>query len=193
MRDDARFLEALRCRHRAGERLRYLFFWGHRPSNKGVTAACFSQWYTAPFEVDGQHYATAEHFMMAEKATLFGDIEIRQQILAAPSPAKAKALGSSVRGFEESTWTAHRFGIVVRGNQAKFSQNPVLAEFLHNTRGRVLAEASPVDRVWGIGLAHDAPEAQNPTRWRGLNLLGFALMEVRDAGAQYSAEYVTST
>jgi ribA/ribD-fused uncharacterized protein len=86
-----------------------------------------------------------------------------------------------VRGFDEATWVAHRFDIVVRGNRAKFTQHPTLHEFLQNTAPRVLVEASPVDRIWGIGLAQDDPDAHDPNRWRGLNLLGFALMEVRDS------------
>jgi ribA/ribD-fused uncharacterized protein len=88
-------------------------------------------------------------------------------------------LGQEVRGFDEEIWRHHRFGIVVKGNQAKFTQNETLKVFLLNTKARVLVEASPVDRVWGIGLAEDDPHATNPEKWRGLNLLGFALMKVR--------------
>lgn len=117
--------------------------------------------------------------MMAEKARLFGDDEMLQRILEAPSPGAAKKLGGMVRGFEEERWKARRFAIVVAGNEHKFSQNQPLAAFLDTTGAKVLVEASPRDRIWGIGLAKDAPEAQDPLRWRGLNLLGFALMEVR--------------
>jgi ribA/ribD-fused uncharacterized protein len=84
-----------------------------------------------------------------------------------------------VRGFDADRWDAARWEIVVRGNLAKFRQNPELGAFLANTGDRVLVEASPVDRIWGIGLAEDDARAQDPERWRGINLLGFALMEAR--------------
>lgn len=177
---DAQYLADLRSRFNAGEKLKYVFFWGHQPGKSGITAACFSQWYSAPFVVGGQRYPTAEHFMMAEKAALFGDNQTREQVLQAASPGEAKALGRQVRGFDEATWVENRFSIVVRANAAKFAQNHELREFLHQTGSRVLVEASPVDRIWGIGLAQDSEKVNNPNLWRGLNLLGFALMQVRD-------------
>jgi ribA/ribD-fused uncharacterized protein len=118
--------------------------------------------------------------MMAEKAALFGDRETREQVLQAPNPGAAKALGRQVRGFDEAAWLKHRFSIVVRANKAKFAQNTELGQFLKQTGSRVLVEASPVDRIWGIGLAQDDEKVNNPNLWRGLNLLGFALMRVRD-------------
>jgi ribA/ribD-fused uncharacterized protein len=127
-------------------------------------------------------YPTAEHFMMAEKARLFSDEEARAKILAAKSPAAAKKLGRTVRGFHEQRWDRARFDIVVAGSRAKFSQNPELGAFLAGSRDRVLVEASPVDRIWGIGLAAANPDASRPDKWRGLNLLGFALMQARAAG-----------
>ena len=84
-----------------------------------------------------------------------------------------------VQGFDEAKWQAARYDIVVRGNLAKFSQNEALRSFLLNTGERVLVEASPVDPIWGIGLAANDPLAEQPAQWRGLNLLGFALMDVR--------------
>lgn len=117
--------------------------------------------------------------MMAEKARLFGDETIRSQILRAGSPGAAKNLGRKVSGFDEATWRAHRFGIVVEGNHAKFAQNNELGDFLRSTGSKVLVEASPKDRIWGIGMERDDEHANNPLLWKGLNLLGFALMEVR--------------
>jgi ribA/ribD-fused uncharacterized protein len=178
---DVKLLEDLRARFNAGEKLKYVFFWGHQASKTGVTASCFSQWYGAPFVIDGQRYPTAEHFMMAEKATLFDDQATRALVLQAPNPGAAKALGRQVRDFDEVTWLENRFAIVTRANKAKFAQNPELGLFLKQTGSRVLVEASPVDRIWGIGLAQDDAKVNNPTLWRGLNLLGFALMQVRDA------------
>ncbi|MFB9891445.1 NADAR family protein [Planobispora takensis] len=165
-----------------GERVKYLMFWGHRPPRSGgVGAACLSQWWPAGFTVDGTLYRTAEHFMMAGKARLFGDEEVAAQVVAAGHPKEAKDLGRRVRGFDDETWEAARFDLVVRGNLAKFGQNPELGGFLLGTGERVLVEASPLDRIWGIGLAADDERAGRPELWRGLNLLGFALMEVRRA------------
>lgn len=185
---DTRFLDDLRSRFNAGEALKYVFFWGHQSSGKRITASCFSQWYHAPFVVDGRRYATAEHFMMAEKAALFADRETRALVLQAPDPGAAKALGREVRGFDEALWLERRFAIVTRANEAKFGQNAELGRFLGQTGSRVLVEASPVDTVWGIGLAQDDHNAGNPNLWHGLNLLGFALMQVRDAASRSDAE-----
>ncbi len=159
----------------------YLFFWGHRPQkDQTVGKSCFSQWYAGvPFEIDGIVYPTAEHWMMAQKARLFDDQQTYTEILTAPTPGEAKKLGRKISPFDEATWLAERFALVVQGNLAKFSQHPTLQHFLLGTGSRVLVEASPADRIWGIGLAQDHPDAGNPYKWQGLNLLGFALMEVR--------------
>ncbi|GAA1971630.1 NADAR family protein [Kitasatospora viridis] len=165
----------------AGTRPKYLFFWGHRPQRDGsIGSGSLSQWWPAPFEVGGVRYASAEHWMMAGKARLSGDEEIVPRILAARSPAEAKKLGRLVRGFREEAWEAARFELVVEGNVAKFGQDPALRAYLLGTGNRVLVEASPVDRIWGIGLAAEDERAGDPARWRGLNLLGFALMAARE-------------
>ena len=164
-----------------GEKVKYLFFWGHTPSNDGtVTKSCFSQWWGSAFEVGGVRYATAEHWMMAKKAELFGDKEMIQKIILAKSPAEAKKLGRKVKNFDPKIWGENCFDIVCEGNYHKFSQHPDLNEFLLNTNQRVLVEASPVDKIWGIGMAQDNAHIENPRLWKGSNLLGFALMEVRD-------------
>lgn len=169
------------ARVRAGEEFSYLYFWGHRkPANGRVAASCMSQWYEAPFRVGTDHYPSAEHYMMAEKARLFGDSATREAILAAATPNAAKALGRKVAGFDEAAWNAQRFEIVVRANVAKFSQNPDMGQFLQTTGNKILVEASPVDAIWGIGLTADHKDAHRPDTWRGLNLLGFALVAVRD-------------
>ncbi len=159
----------------------FLFFWGHQPRPDGtVGKECFSQWFPAVFEVDGIRYPTAEHYMMAEKARLFGDPESLEQILQAPDPQTAKKLGRGVRNFDKITWSQYCSDFVVRGNIAKFSQNPAMRDFLKQTGQRVLVEASPRDCIWGIGLSGENPRASDPRQWRGLNLLGFALMRVRE-------------
>lgn len=162
------------------ERPKFLFFWGHQPSKDGsISASCFSQWWKSTFESDGQTYRTAEHWMMAKKAELF-DPERVEEILQAKSPAQAKAIGRLVTGFSQEVWDKHKYEIVRQGTLLKFSQNEELVTFLINTKKRILVEASPVDPIWGIGLAKDHRNASNPSKWRGENLLGFALMEVRD-------------
>ncbi|MFD8304815.1 NADAR family protein [Streptomyces sp. NPDC059690] len=174
-------LEALVRQVRAGSRVKYLHFWGHRPLPDGrIGASCLSQWWPAPFTVAGVTYGTAEHWMMAGKARLFADPEAERRILAAGHPAQAKKAGRLVRGFDEETWRRERFAVVVEGSVHKFAAHPELREFLLNTGDRVLVEASPVDRVWGIGLAADDEAAADPERWRGPNLLGFALMQARE-------------
>jgi ribA/ribD-fused uncharacterized protein len=118
--------------------------------------------------------------MMAEKARLFRDNDAVTRILKTNNPGAATAIGREVRGFEEKVWITHRCSMAIQGNFAKFSQNPSLQSFLVGTGDRVLVEASPVDPIWGIGLAEDDAAAQNPNLWKGLNLLGFALMDVRE-------------
>lgn len=159
----------------------YLCFWGHTPKQPGIVdKSCFSQWYPAAFAVAGDTYATAEHWMMAEKARLFGNDEVRARIIAARQPDEAKKLGRQVTGFDPAVWDAQKYELVQAGNYQKFSQHPPLQEYLLTTGDRVLVEASPVDAIWGIGLAATHPDAGQPARWLGQNLLGFALMEVRD-------------
>lgn len=163
------------------QRLKFLFFWGHLLRQKGVLdSAIFSQWFPAEFVVENVKYPTAEHYMMAEKARLFEQETMVEKIISAKSPAQAKELGRKILNFDENRWKKHRFEIVFRGNLAKFSQNKDLGDYLLQTKKRILAEASPVDIIWGIGFEATHPKAENPLLWRGENLLGFALMQVRD-------------
>ncbi|MHA4809208.1 NADAR family protein [Flavitalea flava] len=163
------------------EKMKFLFFWGHQPSADGsLSQSCFSQWWELSFEKDGQIYPTAEHWMMAGKARLFADEEILARILLAKTPGKAKELGRKVKNFDPMVWDNNKFKMVVEGNLCKFSSNPSMKQFLLKTGDRVLVEASPVDTVWGIGLAADNKKVSDPFQWRGENLLGYALMEVRD-------------
>ena len=164
----------------AGKNPDYLFFWGHRAKPGGIGKSCLSQWWACEFKVDGATYLSAEHWMMAEKARLFSDEEIRQQIIDCKEPDRAKGLGRRVRNFDSALWDAEKFNIVVSGNLHKFSQNPALRAFLLSTGDKVLVEASPVDPIWGIGLHHEDERASDPKQWMGENLLGFALMVARD-------------
>ncbi|WP_212004407.1 NADAR family protein [Chitinophaga sp. HK235] len=168
-------------KYKANEKIKYLFFWGHQVSPDGrVTQSCLSQWWTAPFEENGIVYPTAEHWMMAGKARLFKDDAVLEKILKAGSPAAAKKLGRQVHRFDPVIWDQQKSAIVAAGNLLKFSQHADLKTFLLNTKDRVLVEASPVDAIWGIGMKADHEHIENPLRWRGQNLLGYALMEVRD-------------
>lgn len=164
-----------------GSQFEYLFFWGHtNKSNNPTGDFIFSQWYPSPFTVDGVIYKTAEHWMMAAKARLFKDFDILDKIIHAETPREAKSFGRKVKGFVTNVWDDNCFQIVVEGNRHKFSQHDAFKEFLLSTGRRVIVEASPVDAVWGIGLAQNSEQAKDPHHWRGQNLLGFALMQVRD-------------
>ena len=158
----------------------FVFFWGHTDRKEDVNKSCLSQWYMCSFVVDNVSYNCAEQFMMAEKARIFGDDDTWQQIMASYDPMTIKKLGRKVRNFNAYVWKKNCQQIVKRGNLAKFSQNQKLLEYLLGTGDKILVEASPKDTIWGIGLADDASEASNPRLWQGENLLGFALMEVRD-------------
>ncbi|WP_258100122.1 NADAR family protein [Marinoscillum pacificum] len=174
-------LEWLKGKFEKGDSMKYLFFWGHTPKpNQDYGSWCFSQWFVSPFEVNGITYKTTEHWMMSQKALLFDDHEIHQKIIACEKPGEAKDLGRQVSGFDEQLWGSNRYSIVKTGNIHKFSQNREMGQFLLNTKDRILVESSPVDTIWGIGLTKDSEHATNVFAWRGLNLLGFALMETRD-------------
>ncbi len=164
-----------------GQEFDYLLFYGHKASTDGsVTASCCSQWFPAPFAIDGVNYPTAEHYMMAEKARLFGDKDMLANILECKTPKEAKASGRKVQNFDGEIWQKHCSQIVVKANQAKFLANPGFADWLVATAPKVIVEASMWDRIWGIGMVASAPGARDPKLWKGQNLLGFALMEVRD-------------
>lgn len=161
--------------------LQFLFFWGHTAKNKQeISKSCLSQWYEIPFTVNNITYPTAEHYMMAQKALLFGDEDIYRKIISSEKPGAAKEFGRHINGFDEVIWDENKTDLVVAGNYYKFSQHPGLRHFLINTGSRILVEASPADFIWGIGLAENNPAAADFRNWPGKNLLGFALIEVRD-------------
>ena len=173
-------VDSLLQSNKAYSRDDFVFFWGHADRKEDVNKSCLSQWYMCSFVVDNVSYNCAEQFMMAEKARIFGDDDTWQQIMASYDPMTIKKLGRKVRNFNAYVWKKNCQEVVKRGNLAKFSQNQKLLEYLLGTGDKILVEASPKDTIWGIGLADDASEASNPRLWQGENLLGFALMEVRD-------------
>lgn len=174
-------LEDLQQAYRSGAEYDFLFFWGHRaPASGGVNASCLSQWWPCSFELGNECYTCAEQYMMAEKARLFGDNQMVAAIMGTRDPKAMKAYGRAIKGYNQAVWEQYRYAIVKRGNEAKFRQNDELWAYIKTTAKRILVEASPVDPVWGIGLAGTDPDARNPLKWQGTNLLGFALTEVRD-------------
>lgn len=183
--DGAWTIEQLLRAESTGARLKFLPFWGHKPPVDGAIGPhVFSQWFANAFEHDGTRYATAEHFMMAGKARLFADDDALNRILAARTPAQAKAIGREVQRFSPVIWDAECLAIVTRGSIAKFSSSPELCTYLLGTGDRVLVEASPRDRIWGVGMGRNNPSIERPSEWRGRNLLGFALMNARATLAQ---------
>lgn len=151
---------------------KFTFFWKNRSP--------FSNWYPSIFTWNGITFTRGEQYMMYRKAMLFNDISIAADILKTDNPAEHKRLGRLVKNYNETIWSEHRVDIVVEGLIEKFKQNDKLKQVLLSTGNTIIAEASPVDKIWGIGLTEDDPLAQNINSWKGQNLLGIALMRVRD-------------
>jgi len=166
-------------RFQKGNEPEFLFFWGHTVKDE-ITKACFSQWFPIQFEENGVSYKTAEHYMMAGKARLFNDEKALEQIIKSETPNQAKSLGRKVENFDPKIWDENKYEIVKQANYLKFSQNPKFKDFLLFTAEQVLVEASPYDKIWGIGMLESDSRAANPALWDGENMLGFALMDVRD-------------
>jgi ribA/ribD-fused uncharacterized protein len=159
-----------------------LFYWSPAgPRRQRFGKWIFSQRFPARFTVDGQQYAHVHQFVAAEKARLFGDREVRDLVLATPDPVAIRRLEWRIRHFDHLAWAQYLYEVAERGNIAKFSTYPWLRDYLGTTIGHVLVEASPRDRLGGIGLAEARPEAGIPARWRGENVHGFALMAAREA------------
>ena len=143
-------------------------------------ASPFSQWHRCRFTASEATFNCAEQYMMHGKALLFGDAEVAAQILATAHPKQQKALGRKVKNFDDAIWKREREAIVLAGSRLKYTQNPALLELLLATAGTELVEASPYDRIWGIGLSAKDPRAQDPATWKGQNLLGKILTKLRD-------------
>lgn len=139
-----------------------------------------SNWARSPFQVDGIRYNCAEQYIMWSKAVVMDDESSAQKILATNDPQTQKRLGRQVQHWKDGLWKRQREPVMVRAARAKFSQNPELQERLIKTHPRRMAEASPSDKIYGIGLAPDDPLAQNPQNWRGENLLGRVLEQIRE-------------
>ncbi len=161
-----------------------IFFWKASEDPYGV----FCQWASSPFVNNGLRFATAEHYMMYRKAILFDDTETAAKIMTTRSPRAVKALGRAVTGFNESRWKDERYNVVLQGTRLKFLQNTEMRKVLLDTCGQNLCEASPFDRTWGIGYTAQNAKA-NASTW-GENLLGKALVEVRDSLIKETTKHV---
>ena len=139
-----------------------------------------SNWYPSPFTLDGVAFSSMEQYMMYRKAVCFGDDKVAAQILVTEDVTEIKTLGRLVSGYDESLWNGVRQIVVYEGLLAKFSQNSELGEQLKKTGNTVLAECAVKDRIWGIGLSMRDPDRLDRAKWQGQNLLGYALMMVRE-------------
>lgn len=138
-----------------------------------------SNWYLSEFQVDDMKYSSMEQYMMYQKAVLFQDNDIAEQIMMTDQVGAIKGLGRNVRHYDEHVWNGRRQIIVYRGLTEKFMQNSALREELLATGEAVLAECAVQDRIWGIGLSMKDERRFDMREWQGQNLLGYALMEVR--------------
>lgn len=150
---------------------RFTFFYQNRSP--------FSNWYPSKFTWFGLKFTSGEQYMMVRKATSFSDMDTANAVLGTDNPKTQKNLGRQVKNYDDAVWSAIRYDVMVEGLFCKFSQNESLKEALLNTGDTIIAEASPTDLIWGIGYAADDPFALDETKWRGQNLLGKVLMEVR--------------
>ena len=139
-----------------------------------------SDWYLADFIVDGTVYSSMEQYMMHQKALLFNDSNIAEQIMDTTNVGKIKALGRSITNYNDTIWNGMRQVIVYKGLFEKFRQNSNLREQLISTGNAVLAECAVQDVIWGIGLSMSDHKRYELESWRGQNLLGFSLMLVRE-------------
>lgn len=150
---------------------KFVFFWGKED--------IFSNFYYAPFRHHGIIFKWSEQAVMYRKAKLFGAYNIAEEILRAKTPKQCKDLGRSEKiPFNEDVWVRNREKIYKEVLLDKFSI-PILKRELLSTKDKTLVEASPYDKIWGIGLGENHPYAEIPEKWQGKNLLGNVLMKVR--------------
>lgn len=151
---------------------KFTFFW--------KSHSVFSNWHPSVFTHDGIVFNCSEQYMMYHKAKLFNDTEIMEKVMQTDSPKEQKALGRQVKNFNSEEWLVKCIPIMEAGLESKFKQNPDMLKQLLDTGDSIIAEASPLDLIWGIGLAEDDPLAQDVFTWKGKNLLGQILMSVRE-------------
>ena len=148
--------------------------------NENEENGYLSNWYPSTFSINGIGYSSMEQYMMYQKAVCFKDEEIAEKILATTDVAVIKALGRKVKGYNDGYWNGVRQLLVYEGLKEKFTQNENLKKLLLDTEDSILAECAVNDRIWGIGLSMKDSNRLEPEKWRGQNLLGYALMMVRE-------------
>ena len=157
-----------------------VFFW----------SGMYSQWFESPFEADGQKFNCTEQYMMYKKAMLFGDEEVANAVMRTRNPKDQKALGRQVRNFDTTVWNQHAIDIVSEGNYQKFKQNPSLSKILLGEHAnKEIVEASPLDKVWGIGLHFNDEACDDQSKWQGTNWLGISIMNARERLVEEYKEY----
>lgn len=169
--------EVYKYLYNKGTRIQHIAFFSDKEE---TDYAVFSQWFESDFKRGEIWYSTMEQYMMSRKAALFGDAQMYAKILKEKNPAEIKKMGRLVKGFNQAIWDAEKYSIVLEGNVLKFAQNEQLKKILLSTGNRVLIEASPYDKIWGVHMPADNPNIMDPNLWEGENLLGFALMEARN-------------
>lgn len=140
----------------------------------------FSNWHPMPFSFRGIQFGCGEQFMMYAKARQFNDLVVAEKILQAQEPREQKRLGRQVKGFDKSVWDGRARHTVYVGSRERFTQNEAAYGLLLSTKGTQLVEASPYDKIWGIGLSASDPRAEDPAKWQGTNWLGQVLTKLRD-------------
>lgn len=138
-----------------------------------------SQWHMVDFYVEGIKFSCCEQYMMAKKALLFDDINSYTKIMNSTHPRDMQLLGREVKYYKQEIWDRFKFEIVYNGNYARFSQNQDQYDLLMSTK-RKIVEASKIDKIWGCGLSKDDPLILDEKNWKGQNLLGQILTDVRD-------------
>lgn len=147
-----------------------VFFWG----------GPFSNFYPAKIVVDGITYFCTEQYFMSKKALHFGDEETNTLIMQSTDPKTAKKLGRQVKGFIAKEWDNVSRTYMFEANYAKFTQHKRLKDELLATGNKKLAEASPFDNLWGLGLDAFHAARIDESEWPGKNWLGEVLMLVRE-------------
>ena len=153
----------------------YIFFWKEDEENGWL-----SNWYKSKFVIDDFEYLHVEQYIMAQKAKLFHDSKRYTAILKSNKQWEVKALGREITPFDNTIWIAHRSKIAKVAIKAKFEQNKDLYKKLLATDNAILVEASPKDKIWGIGLDAETASHTDCKDWPGEGILGDILMEVRE-------------
>jgi len=149
---------------------KYFFFWKHR----------LSQWHIVNFTAGSYTYNCCEQYMMHLKAVLMRDPETAAEIMNEKNPYNHQTLGRKIKNFNQEVWDMNKYSVVLTGNRARFTQSAECRELLLATGDKILVEASPYDKVWGIAMGVNDPDILDETKWRGQNLLGKVLTQVRE-------------